>query len=76
MREIEVLLTLAQRHDDAATMELASRFARKMMRECNHYGHGMDEDMQSFLLLQFIEEVYFYDPNRGSKGLKGKISKK
>ena len=45
MRKIEVLLTLAQRHDDAATMELASRFARKMMRECNHYGHGMDEDM-------------------------------
>lgn len=63
MREIDVLLALAKNHDDAAMLELASRFARKMIRECNRFDHGNDEDMQAYLLLRFIESVYAYEPN-------------
>ncbi|MDD2992161.1 MAG: hypothetical protein PHG73_01275 [Pygmaiobacter sp.] len=67
MREIEVLLALAKSHDDAAMMELASRFARKMIWECKRFGHGTDEDMQAHLLLKFIEAVYSYRPKPFSK---------
>ena len=67
MREIGVLLTLAIRHDDVAMMELASRFARKMIQECNRFGHGDDEDMQAYLLLRFIEVVYTYPQKIAAK---------
>lgn len=58
MSNFEKLLRRAKNHDNEAMMELLLRFIRKMIAICRKYGLGNDEDLQAYLMLCFLEDVY------------------